>query len=105
MTGAWTLKRLILQRPLSLFFSHYRDRAEQRFVTLDVHVEGSKDEVEVDRDKVEQCLDLLLDNAIKFTVQYGEIVCTLTALGPRELKIDIRDTGIGIAQSDPRPDL
>ena len=56
--------------------------------------------VEVDRDKVEQCLDLLLDNAIKFTVKYGEIHCVLEVLGATELRVTIRDTGIGIAAKD-----
>ena len=60
-------------------FEHYRQRAEERFVTLDVTIEGPW--WKVDRDKVEQCIDLLFDNAIKFTVKYGEIHCILEAIG------------------------
>ena len=87
-----------LNETFSPLFQHYRERAEERFVTLDVSTQDTV--VEVDRDKVEQCLDLLLDNAIKFTVKYGEIHCVLEVLGAAELRVTIRDTGIGIAAPD-----
>ena len=92
------LSSVNLNETFNPLFEHFRQRAEARFVTLDVTIDGAV--VEVDRDKVEQCLDLILDNAIKFTVKYGEIHCTLEAMGTSQLKVTVRDTGIGIASSD-----
>ncbi|MFQ5779425.1 MAG: ATP-binding protein [Nitrospiria bacterium] len=48
-----------------------------------------------DRDKLEQVITNLLDNAIKFTPPGGQITITLQQV-QRSLKTAIRDTGVGI---------
>jgi signal transduction histidine kinase len=51
-----------------------------------------------DRMKLKQILLNLLSNAVKFTHQ-GGVWLTATELGDR-VRIDVRDTGIGIKESD-----
>jgi len=54
--------------------------------------------VELDRDKIVQVLTNFLQNAIKFTLQ-GEITITSSA-NSHEVRISIKDTGIGIQKKD-----
>jgi signal transduction histidine kinase len=53
--------------------------------------------VEVDPGKIEQVLSNLLDNAIKYSPDGGEIVVTIRATNAEEVSILVRDHGIGIA--------
>src|SRR4030095_11509135 len=51
-----------------------------------------------DRDKLIQVVVNLLSNAVKFTDK-GNVICRISQIGD-EVKVDIIDTGIGIAESD-----
>jgi signal transduction histidine kinase len=95
-----TTEPVELRTAFTGLFDHYKTKAEQRFLSFDVAFEGDIDIVQVDQQKVEQCLDLLIDNALKFTGHYGEISCTVRAISNNHLQIDVKDTGIGIASSD-----
>jgi signal transduction histidine kinase/CheY-like chemotaxis protein/CHASE3 domain sensor protein len=57
---------------------------------------GVPDTIVSDAQRVTQILRNLLSNALKFT-QQGEVVLTVAAADPDTLRIDVRDTGIGIA--------
>jgi two-component system phosphate regulon sensor histidine kinase PhoR len=52
-----------------------------------------------DPDKLEQILINLLDNAIKFTPVGGTVTIAAADLGDR-IRIDVKDTGIGIPPKD-----
>lgn len=52
-----------------------------------------------DRERIEQLLIILLDNAVKNTPDAGKVGLTLTDHG-KQLRIAVRDTGIGIAKED-----
>ncbi len=56
-------------------------------VTLDVH-------------KFRQILFNLLSNAIKFTNPGGQVQLTVQPQDPQQIRLDVQDTGIGIAQAD-----
>lgn len=56
-------------------------------------------DIQADPDKLEQILINLLDNAIKFTPAGGTITVDATDLGDR-VRIDVKDTGIGIPAKD-----
>jgi signal transduction histidine kinase/CheY-like chemotaxis protein len=51
-----------------------------------------------DPGRIRQMLTNLVGNAVKFTEQ-GEIVVEATLIGDSRVRIEVRDTGIGIAQS------
>ena len=76
-------------------------------LTHDVHIaDGIPEDVTIDHVRVQQMLTNLLSNAIKFT-ERGSIQCRVTpvllATGKNGLKVEVRDTGIGIpAQAIPR---
>lgn len=68
---------------------------------LEIHVKCDRDNISVVHDKIRlrQILINLLANAIKFT-DVGEVWVEVYEVGPNKVAIAIRDTGIGIAESD-----
>ena len=80
------------------------DQAQKKGLELAylVHA-GVPEVVRGDPGRVRQVLTNLVGNAIKFTLQ-GEVVVTVTCTGEREsspcIRVEVRDTGIGIAEAD-----
>lgn len=60
---------------------------------------ASLSDIQADPDKLEQILINLLDNAIKFTPAGGTVTVDATDLDDR-VRIDVKDTGIGIPSKD-----
>lgn len=60
---------------------------------------GSHRPVITDKFKINQILINLLSNAVKFT-EAGEIELKISVINNNELKFEVRDTGIGIAEKD-----
>lgn len=73
----------------------YKPLASEKAISL--YFEGSEESiVEADRDKIEQVLDNLITNAIKYTLK-GEIRVTC-GHNKDQVEISVIDTGIGIGQ-------
>jgi PAS domain S-box-containing protein len=77
-----------------------RSRMEARGITfaLDMPKEGPT--IEADRDKIQQVLINLLSNAVKFNKQGGAIEVTVRPENAEQARIEVEDTGIGIAPED-----
>jgi PAS domain S-box-containing protein len=67
---------------------------------VDTHVEPEVTTVVVDPARVKQILYNYLSNAIKFTPPGGRITIRILAEGPTLFRIDVEDTGVGIAAED-----
>jgi signal transduction histidine kinase len=85
------LKKLI--DDISLGFDRALANKKQ---TLSVETQGDDFTINADRDKIEQVLVNLLDNAIKYTGESGRIELSIVE-HDREICIAVRDDGIGIA--------
>ncbi len=73
----------------------FEERTERKGHTVEVNVSPGLPEIAADRERIEQVLSNLLDNAVKFTPPKGKI--SLSALDEGEdIRIEISDTGIGI---------
>jgi two-component system sensor histidine kinase VicK len=72
----------------------------QRQIAIGISVQSDIQEVWIDRDKIDQVLDNLVSNAIKYTPDGGRI--TVTAIKPDQmtLEVSVEDTGIGIPKKD-----
>lgn len=85
---------------LADIIAKFRPQAEQHRNALRLEVDPSLTQVVVDRGKLEQVLSQVLDNAIKYT-ENGEVDVVVTrqpnAAG-KTMRIDVRDTGRGIAR-------
>jgi len=90
---------VVLRETLERLMSMLRARAQQKGLAFDLAV---ADDVPagllVDRQRLVQALTNLLGNAIKFTGN-GGITLAVRREGERMLRLDVRDTGIGIAPS------
>ncbi|MEJ5263393.1 MAG: two-component regulator propeller domain-containing protein [Ignavibacterium sp.] len=75
--------------------------AKQKKIQLDFNCEYDSVHVEFDRDKLEKIVNNLLNNALKFTKEYGRIavdICLSSDDIKPDLKILVRDNGIGIPE-------
>ena len=80
-----------------------RALADSKNIQLKYQGENQWPELEQDKIKVRQILTNLLSNAIKFTPEGGRINVLTSRLGSEndaKLEIKVRDTGVGIADSD-----
>jgi PAS domain S-box-containing protein len=78
-----------------------RDAARSRGVTLHVDLPPDLPCVAVDAVRVEQVLGNLLANSVKFTERGGRITVDAVVEGtPRFVRVDVRDTGVGIRPED-----
>ncbi|OQM75232.1 PAS domain-containing sensor histidine kinase [Pseudaminobacter manganicus] len=73
--------------------------AQRKTIRLDAQVSGDAGEINADRRAVQQILINLASNAIKFTLEGGEVVIGARRIGSR-LHFWVRDTGIGIAEEN-----
>jgi two-component system phosphate regulon sensor histidine kinase PhoR len=73
----------------------YADRKEMRLITVPP---AESVQVMADEEALEQILDNLIDNAIKYTNSGGTITVRWATEGSR-CRIDVEDTGIGIPQA------
>jgi signal transduction histidine kinase len=76
----------------------YEDVAEERQIAVSTSVEPNLT-VNGDRDRLRQVLANLLDNALKYTPADGRVTITARLEGPN-VRIDVLDTGAGIAAHD-----
>ncbi len=74
--------------------------ASQKQIALAMEIDYQVDYVFIDVASLRQILYNLLSNAIKFTGTGGQVVIRLKAEGAAEFRIEVSDTGEGIAESD-----
>jgi len=86
------LKALV--EDVALGFGHAIASKKQ---TLKVNPKGEDFTINADRDRIEQVLVNLIDNAVKYTGESGRIDLSVEQ-SDREIRMTVRDTGIGIAK-------
>jgi two-component system sensor histidine kinase VicK len=72
----------------------------QKAITVTVKVETKLKTAWLDRDGIDQVLDNLVSNAIKYTLDGGSIDISAKSKEAGQLAIAIKDTGIGIPKKD-----
>jgi signal transduction histidine kinase/CheY-like chemotaxis protein len=77
-----------------------RGLAASERLQVDTHVDSEVATVVVDPARVKQILYNYLSNAIKFTPAGGRITIRILPEGPALFRIDVEDTGVGIAADD-----
>jgi two-component system sensor histidine kinase VicK len=72
----------------------------QRGIRIVIRIEPGVSKVLLDRDKIDQVLDNLVSNAIKYTADEGSIQILARPVERDYLEISVQDTGIGIPKKD-----
>lgn len=91
-----TLRRIDLSQLVIASCRRIEDLAEQRGIILDWIVPDDPVYAQADELMLHRLLGILLDNAVKYTPQHGEIRVELSG-APGEAVIAVRDTGIGMS--------
>ncbi|KRF10677.1 cell wall metabolism sensor histidine kinase WalK [Paenibacillus sp. Soil787] len=73
---------------------------QQRKIQILIHVEQGVTSLLLDRDKIDQVLDNLVSNAIKYTGDEGAIRLEARKVEKDILEISVQDNGIGIPKKD-----
>ncbi len=73
--------------------------AEERRIRLHLEVPGERLAILGDRSRLQRAVANILDNAIKYTPDHGEVTLVLSKR-PNGTVISVRDTGIGIPKND-----
>jgi signal transduction histidine kinase len=76
-----------------------RDRAARHGIQLSTTVASDVGTIEADERKVKQILYNLLSNAVKFTPDGGRVAISVRVENG-DVRIEVRDTGIGVAPDD-----
>lgn len=83
-----------LDRLIERIVSGYSRKSNDKGILFTTQLSGIEITVKGDADRIEQILDNLLANAIKFT-EVGEI-CLTTDYENEQLTMEVRDTGVGM---------
>ncbi len=81
---------------LALIEEGLRQQAARRRVSLKVQLPPDLPAAQADRRALEQVLTNLIDNAVKYCVEGGDITTRVAVTAPGELTISVADTGPGI---------
>jgi two-component system heavy metal sensor histidine kinase CusS len=73
------------------------DLAESSGILLDWHLPGEAVHIEGDELLLQRLLGILLDNAIRYTPQFGEIRTEVSLVANNAL-VTVRDTGVGMSE-------
>ncbi|MBM3519023.1 MAG: hypothetical protein FJX56_14405, partial [Alphaproteobacteria bacterium] len=76
------------------------ERAKHKRITIESRLAEAPIALDLDRARVVQVLDELLDNAIKHTPEGGAVTVMVAALSEGGAEVVIADTGIGLAAND-----
>ncbi len=94
--GSYYVNRLLEENTDSM-----RPLADKKRVRILLEIAEAKAEVFCDSEAVHQMLSNLLDNALKYTAEGGEITVGAQALaGDQMVRFFVRDTGIGIPEGE-----
>lgn len=76
-------------------FGYFKKRFDKSSITANLKLDGKSIIVMGDKNRLKQVLINIIDNAIKFTLESGEIAIQ-TVIGKESTSIEIQDNGIGI---------
>lgn len=79
--------------------SNVHNQIREKKLTCKVQIPHKLNPIKVDSNRVAQILNQLIDNAIKYTQPYDNILITLTSHGAW-IQINIQDTGYGISEAE-----
>ncbi len=77
--------------------SQFQERAMAKDIRLDVSLAEGLPSVSGEKEKLRQVLSNLVDNALKFTPEHGQVTITANVAG-KMVEVAVRDTGIGIPE-------
>jgi len=78
----------------------FQSMAVERNIDFKVHAAEDVPHVQANADQIEQVLENLVSNAIKYTPDGGKVKVSFSSPSGNRVMITVEDTGIGIAEND-----
>src|SRR3989338_5734126 len=94
-----SLKPLDIKGLISSIVQGFEKQAKDKGIELIINVNGKIQKVTGDKDRLEQVIVNLVDNAIKYTIK-GTVKVSAAETADNMLRVDVEDTGIGIPEKD-----
>ncbi|MCC7009971.1 MAG: HAMP domain-containing histidine kinase [Acidobacteria bacterium] len=91
-----------LRTPIRAAIDSVRSPAHAKYIVLDVHLPEEPCYITGDRDRLQRVMSTLLSNAVRST-QTGGVISVMVAREGADYRVDVADTGIGIASDVARP--
>jgi PAS domain S-box-containing protein len=73
---------------------------QRKGITVNTEIDATVTDLSLDPSRLKQVLYNYLSNAIKFTASGGTVTVRTVAQGPEHFRLEVEDTGIGIAAAD-----
>src|SRR3990167_3100609 len=89
-----SLKPLDIKGLISSIVQGFEKQAKDKGIELIINVNGKIPKVTGDKDRLEQVIVNLVDNAIKYTIK-GTVKVSAAETADNMLRVDVEDTGIG----------
>ncbi|OPY57683.1 MAG: Alkaline phosphatase synthesis sensor protein PhoR [Pelotomaculum sp. PtaU1.Bin035] len=86
---------VVMEQLIKRVVAIFQPRAAEKNLTIKINLPENLPVIQGDPDMLSQVLINLIDNAVSYTQAGGEI-CVCASVGENEIKVDVRDNGIGI---------
>ncbi len=78
----------------------FQDEAEEKGIRFDVHVSSDLPLIRGNNQALEQMIENLVSNAVKYTFSGGRVTLEMSAENQGKVSIEVKDTGIGIPREE-----
>lgn len=101
ISGRITLEKELfrLSDAINLLYKQYNPRAKSKDIKLELEISDEIDLILADENRIKQVLINLIDNAIKFTPEYGNIKISAYK-EENNIILEVKDDGVGISEED-----
>lgn len=93
-------QRVCLEKVVARAVRSARHLAESKHIALELETVSHLPDIEGDPERLEQVMDNLLNNAVKFTPRGGQVTVRVQLRQMYAVQIEVTDTGIGIPPAD-----
>jgi signal transduction histidine kinase len=77
-----------------------RTTAANKDITVDIEIDRSVRDIELDPNRFKQVAYNYVSNALKFTPDGGRVTIRIVAYGTNQFRLEVEDTGIGVPEED-----
>lgn len=88
-----------LRDTMNMIYKQYSPRAQNKEIDMELDISEEVDTIVADEDRIKQVLINLVDNAIKFTPEFGKVKLS-AYMDNDNLIMEVKDNGVGIDSED-----
>ncbi|MCK5742585.1 MAG: sensor histidine kinase [Chlorobi bacterium] len=94
------ISNINIRETISASANKNQSAADKKKIKIKIEIEHSLPEIQADQSMVEEIIENLVSNAIKYTQETGEIILQARRESDKEIIVEILDNGQGLSQED-----